>query len=309
MRPKTMLFLATSLTVGILASIGMIQYDKQSEKEPITLESEQHTLVLIASSNIENGTALNESMLQLKKWPSKDIPPEAIQSPSEAIGKVAKEKIYTGEPLFPGKLILKGSERNIPTGMRIVPVEVGLGIASGTLVQPGDHADVILVHEGTTLSETLAKPILENVVVWGLHNGSHSTSTQTNLTGTQTVSLVVSPKEAGLLTLAANTGHLCLTLRSENDPVTGNIDTVSMQDVLHESLEQQNQPVTSNRRVPSSNEANLRIAQRLPNQQSPTTSSASAETTSATPKQWSMEIMQGSELAETRRFPDLLRKP
>ena len=309
MRHKTMLFLTISLTVGILASIGMIQYDKQRKTEPITSASEQHTLVLIASSNIENGTALNESMLQLKKWPTKEIPPEAIQSPSEAIGKVAKETIYTGEPIFPGKLTLKGSERYIPAGMRIVPVELGLGIASGTLVQPGDHADVILVHEGTSLSETVAKTILENVVVWGLHNGSHATATQTNPTGTQTVSLVVSPKEAGLLTLAANTGHLCLTLRSENDAVTGNIDTVSMRDVLHESLEQQNQPVTNNRRVPGSNEANLRLAQRLPNQQSPTTPTASAEETSATPKQWSMEIMQGSELAETRRFPDSVRKP
>lgn len=309
MKPKTMLFLTMSLTAGIVASIGMIKYGKQQKTEPVTLESEQQTLVLIASANIQKGTALNESMLQLKKWPSKEVPPEAIQSPSEAIGKVAKEKVYIGEPIFAGKLSLEGAQRKIPTGMRIVPVEVGLGITSGNLIQAGDHTDVILVHEGTSLSETVAKPILENVVIWGIHNDPNTTSTQSNRTGTQTVSLVVSPKEAGLLTLASNTGHLCLTLRSENDRVTGNIDTVSMQDVLHESLKQQSQPVTSHKTITDTEEARLRLAQRLPTQESPTASTMSAEATGASQQHWSMEILQGSELAETRRFPDSLGKP
>ncbi|MCH2570773.1 MAG: Flp pilus assembly protein CpaB [Planctomycetes bacterium] len=309
MKPKTMLFLTMSLTVGIVASIGMIKYGKQQKTEPIALESEQRTFVLIASANIQKGTALNESMLQLKKWPSKEIPPEAIQSPGDAIGKIAKEKVYTGEPIFAGKLSLEGAQRKIPTGMRIVPVEVGLGIASGNLIQPGDHADVILVHEGTSLSETVAKPILENVIIWGIHNDPHGTSAPSNLTGTQTVSLVVSPKEAGLLTLASNTGHLCLTLRSANDPVTGNIDTVSMQDVLQESLEQQPQPVTRQKTITDSEEARLRLAQRLPTQESPTASPTSAEEAGANEQHWSMEILQGSELAETRRFPDSLGKP
>ena len=78
-----------------------------------------------------------------------------------------------------------------------------------------------------------------------------------------------------------------------------------MQDVLQESLEQQPQPVTRQKTITDSEEARLRLAQRLPIQESPT----SDEETGANEQHWSMEILQGSELAETRRFPDSLGKP
>lgn len=145
---------------------------------------------------------------------------------SQALGKVVKSPIISGEPLEIGKLIDTGGFIGVEAGKRAITIQVdNIGGLAGAL-SPGAHVDVL-----TTISqgeESITKTLLQNVPVVSVgQNNSASASgpvkkggglsSPGNAGGNSAVTVIVNPKQAELLTLAGQLGGFHLTLRNYSD--------------------------------------------------------------------------------------------
>ena len=93
--------------------------------------------------------------------------------------------------------------------------------AVGNLIRPGDWVDV-LVHvradQGRGILKTATKTILQNIRVYAVNNmwDISSTSGEKSLTA-KTISLIVSPEQAELVSLAVSLGDISLVMRGPDD--------------------------------------------------------------------------------------------
>lgn len=104
----------------------------------------------------------------------------------------------------------------IPVGMRAVTVRVNDVVGVAGFVLPGMRVDVLITGNPPGNRTTVTKTILQNVPVL-----SAGKTLQTDATGkpvdAPNVTLLVTPQQAELLTLAGNEGRIQLVLRNGGD--------------------------------------------------------------------------------------------
>jgi pilus assembly protein CpaB len=108
----------------------------------------------------------------------------------------------------------------IPTSMRAIAVPASLESAFGGLLRPGDRADVLLTtdqlgNEERRVTDTLLQNVL--VLAVGSDVGEVKDSGSLQRTRQTTVTLLVSPEEAQILTFAQDRGRLAISLRNPDD--------------------------------------------------------------------------------------------
>jgi pilus assembly protein CpaB len=140
-----------------------------------------------------------------------------------------------GEPLETGKLLDSGSYLIVEPGKRAITILVdAVGGLNGALI-PGSHVDILTTVKSDVSPVT--RTLLQNVPV--LSVGGASADGKTAGSSSQQngipVTVVVTPQQAELLTLANLAGTFHLTLRNYNDgtvpKMTGADLTVLMTDV------------------------------------------------------------------------------
>ena len=134
-------------------------------------------------------------------------------------------KFYGGEPIIEAKLFAKGDQGSgatdlIPKGYRVVSVKVDDVSGSG-LILPGDRVDA-LVHltDNGRIGETnrsSTRTFLHNVKVFAVNNVYSRESNRTEAITAKTISLLVTPQQAELVTLANEMGKIRLVMRSADD--------------------------------------------------------------------------------------------
>lgn len=151
---------------------------------------------------------------------------------SQAVGKMVKLPIMKGEALEMGKLLDAGGFINVRDGMRAITIQVdAVGGLNGSLI-PGSHVDIL-----TTVAQNegrVTRTLLQDIQVitvgegapsaGGAANGSGGGTAKPVSTAGMPVTLVVSPKQAELLTLANTVGSFHLTLRNFSDKRTNKMN-------------------------------------------------------------------------------------
>jgi Flp pilus assembly protein CpaB len=179
------LFLAVVAFVGVILltgnnSTGGVGVTTGPSPSPATAK------VVKAAVDIAAGTNLTASMVTLTEVPLVAAGPDTIPDTGLAIGKTLRRSVTKGETLGYSFFISSGVESNVtdglPKGLRAMAVQVSQVTGVGTLIQNGDHVDVVIsmkiqnvipdpVNKGQVIKvgdpEGSVKMVLQNVQVVG----------------------------------------------------------------------------------------------------------------------------------------------
>lgn len=178
--------------------------------------------VVVAARDLDIGATVGPADLRLEEWPANRIPEDGFHELDEVVKGVPVARILAGEPVMRRRLAPPGSgvglSPRVPVGMRAISVRVDDVTGLAGFVLPEAHVDVLVT--GTPLaspeSGRMTRTILSKVLVI-----SAGENLEPDATGkpqrVAVVTLLVSPEQAELLTLAATQGRLQLVLRNARD--------------------------------------------------------------------------------------------
>jgi pilus assembly protein CpaB len=193
--------------------------------------------VVAAAKDIPLGAVLQASDLTTMTIAGV-TPKGAILKPEIAIGRGAISTIYQGEPVLESQLAGLGSggglAPTIPTGMRASAVRVDEVVGVAGFVIPGMRVDVLVSGNppGAAAEDgVITKTILQNIQVL-----SAGTDIQRDASGkpqqVQVVTLLVTPEQAQMLSLASNSLKVQLVLRNPLDTKVDAVPENNMRSLL-----------------------------------------------------------------------------
>ncbi len=220
MRVKTLVLVMIAMVCGLLATIGISQViDRQNQNKTVS----ETVKVFVAATDVDIGAAFNAQNVKLEEWPKDRLPDGAILKLEDLENRYARQRLFPGEPILAAKLMDSNADNSltIPEGYRACSIKVSGEVVVGNLVKPGDRVDVIVfLRRGGDVPLTGTRTILRDVRVWAVNaKTERSVDDQGQVNLAQTVSLLVTPKQVEVLTLAAELGQLRLSLRRPNDPL------------------------------------------------------------------------------------------
>ncbi|MDJ0922151.1 MAG: Flp pilus assembly protein CpaB [Henriciella sp.] len=205
--------------------------------------------VLIAQADLPVGTLLTPENFEWADWPEKTVNPNYFtqlttpEAMEELTGSVVKTALFLGEPILPQKIVQKGETgfmaALLEPGMRALAVEISPESASAGFILPDDRVDVILTQDvelmdGQGMTErTLTTTILQNVRILAIDQTFGDVEGVPTMTGS-TATMELTPEQTEVVTLAARTGSLSLTLRSYADANFNNGQALSKPDVFED---------------------------------------------------------------------------
>jgi pilus assembly protein CpaB len=251
MRMKSLILIFIALGCGLVASIGISQVMDRGGSGS-SMEMEQ---ILVALTDIDINTKLDDKNVKLEDWPKAKVPEGAIRRLEDIQEKFAYARFYKGEPLHASKITDSSSSTatKIPDGYRAMPVKVEEDTVMKAIA-PGDKVDVMVflkrdVNAG--ILETGAFTILKNVRVFAVNTNTERNTSDTSGKGEsamfRTISLLLKPDHTRELAVASRMGKILLTLRppSEKDEPGEEVST-SIAEILKGSAENASEPVANN---------------------------------------------------------------
>ena len=242
MRGKSLALLVLALGCGLVASIGVTQViaKRHADAPAPTVDTESIFVVL---EDVALGDPLTAQVLKLEPWPKSKIPEGAFTKIEDLEGRRARTKLFAGEPVIERKLLAKGENAGgisplIPKGMRVVSVKVDRVSSGGGLILPGDRVDVVVFLTQATnrgIPESTTRTILQDIRVFAVNDEfdlETSDADKRSITNAQTVSLLVTPKQAQIVMLAAEMGKIRLILRSPEDDAQTELASATTRNVL-----------------------------------------------------------------------------
>jgi len=244
MRLNTMITLGASAAFGLMAVFlarswinGAVENEfRDTRPETTLITPEIQTIpVIVANVDLSFGDTLTEDNVRIVQFPDDIIPYESFENFEDLFGPdaadtpstIALTSIRRNEPVLPHKISGpngKGSlSARIRPGYRAASIRVDAVTGVSGFIVPGDLVDVI--YTATPAADDTADIyrsdiILQSVQVLGIDQNLSDETSEARLA--KTVTLEVNHEEAQRLSLATQTGHLSLILRSvgEDTPAT-----------------------------------------------------------------------------------------
>lgn len=227
MRPKSIILLVLALGCGLVASIGINQLMADRGK---SAPSGETVSIFVAVQDINMNDPVTQEMLKLEPWPKDKLQPGALVKLDQIVGRRTKMRILAGEPILEGKLLAtgengqQGAGDQIPAGMRAVAVKSDDVTSTGSLIRPGDRVDVV-VHlqrnDGRGIRETTSRTFLRDIKIFAVNDEfERSPNGEGGKITAKTVTLLVLPQQAELISLATELGKIRLVMRGPNDSDT-----------------------------------------------------------------------------------------
>ncbi|MEW6173977.1 MAG: Flp pilus assembly protein CpaB, partial [Bacillota bacterium] len=174
-----------------------------SHAEP---EQEVMVPVLAVAREIPYNTVITPEMVTVIRIPKEYAHPQALRSPSDATGKVAKVTLLKDEIILSNKIAVKGQPNRfsykIPPKQRAITLAVNeiTGVAGFPTV--GDRLDILLTKENQNGTQTTTMLQNKEILATGAISMPKEDGTQRLV---PSVTLIVTPLEAENLTLAETT--------------------------------------------------------------------------------------------------------
>lgn len=218
--------LLIALALGLCA--GVVAWLSIKSKEHRIKDKWQTVNVLCAKVDIPEGTELDQDMIAVKEMPTQFVTESFIKVDEDGslksdspVGQRVMVPLKAGDPIlvshFESAREADFSTMINPKG-RAVTIDVQEKTAVGLWVRPNDHVDVIGNFRDPENQQLKTVTLLQNVVV--LATGritANTTYVSDEEKKFQTVTLLVLPEEAEILTLAQELGSLTLLLRNPDD--------------------------------------------------------------------------------------------
>jgi len=215
-------FLGVLAFAFVVASVASLMLYRLLNRPQQTKAATNMTQIALATRDLEVGTVLKESDVQLADWAG-PVPVGASTRAQDLVGRGVIMPIYAREPLIESRLAAKGAGGGlaamIPPGMRAVAVRVNEVVGVAGFVVPGMRVDVLISGNrpgGDGNLGTLTRTLLQNLEV--LSAGQDFKKDQEGKPITvQVVNLLVTPEQAEELSLATSQTTVQLVLRNPLD--------------------------------------------------------------------------------------------
>ncbi len=233
MKVTRIIILAVALGAGLLAALLMRNMMSSEPKVKVAENANGPQMdiseVLVASGDIQMGSALNSGDLSWQKWPKSGLNGAFItraarpSAKEDLVGTIARTPILGGEPIKESRLIR--SDRGfmsaiLPKGKRAVAVEVRAVNTAGGFILPNDRVDVILTRQarrGAAGDSHVSETILSNIRVLAIDQKLSENEGEKTVVAQDTATLELNPADAETLAQAAQLGNISLALRSIAD--------------------------------------------------------------------------------------------
>ncbi|MHB9155421.1 MAG: Flp pilus assembly protein CpaB [Endomicrobiales bacterium] len=210
--------------------------------------------VIVARQRIDQGTTISAALLEERVIPKEYLQPRAVQSVKELadsegrLSYIAVAPIERGEQVVTTKLSLLGVDTGIssiiPTDRRALTLAFDSEEVAG-LVKPGNRVDIVGVFEYRDKEDRQQEEsvcVLQNILVLSVGKsflgsvqaeGKKGNGFMTNESesGRIPVSFAVTPRQAEVLSLAAEKSRLRLSLRPIGDDEIFEFEAVKIQDI------------------------------------------------------------------------------
>ena len=218
--------LLIALGLGLVA--GLVAYSAIKAKEREVKKGWETVKILCAQQDIPEGTELDQEMVAVKDMPVRFVTDSFIRIEDD---NSSKQELPFGQrvlvPLKAGDPILvshfeSNREAEFSTMInqkgRAVTIDVQEKQAVGLWVRPNDHVDVVGTFRDPEQHELKTLTLLQNVIVLATgRTNANTTYIPEEDKKYQSVTMLVLPEEAEILTLAQESGSLTLLLRNPAD--------------------------------------------------------------------------------------------
>jgi pilus assembly protein CpaB len=176
--------------------------------------------IVVTTRPLGVGVMIKPADVKIAKVPADGFPKGAFTRVEEVLDRPVVSNILLDEPVLEGRLAAKGSglglAPTIPVGMRAVAVRVNDVAGVAGYVLPGMRVDVLVTGRPPNADGNITTTCLQNILVL-----SAGQTIQPDARGqaiqAPTVTLLVDPTQAEILTLANSDGHIQLVLRNSSD--------------------------------------------------------------------------------------------
>jgi pilus assembly protein CpaB len=221
---RTFLVIVLALACGISAAIGIQQFRPEGETKVV---KEETVNVVVAAVNMQRGARITDSMIYTRPWPKSEAPPEAIEKPEEAIGRMVHIPMLTGDVVVLKKISKEGEGSGLPAlikpGLRAFTIFTPpTEIKSGFLL-PGHHVDVLLTlksRQGYGRQDNLdgtTVVLVSDVEIIASGKDLAPPIGKERIEDLLSVTLQVTEEQALSLSMARTEGTLSLALRNSSD--------------------------------------------------------------------------------------------
>lgn len=191
-----------------------------SGSTPKKAEATDQKDLVVAVKPLAMGSTIKTGDVKLTKVPVDQFPKHGFSKVEEVLDRPIMSNILQDEPVLEPRLAQRGAgggiAPSIPDGMRAAAVRVTDDSAVAGFVLPGMRVDVLVTGRPGNGGDTVTRTVLQNILVL-----SAGTTIQADARGqavnAPTVTLLVSPDQAEILTLAGNEGRIKLVLRNGGD--------------------------------------------------------------------------------------------
>jgi pilus assembly protein CpaB len=218
---------ALFIALGLGSFAGVVSYAAIRTQQQKLRNDWRTVRILCAARDVPEGAEVDRDMLAARDFPVRFVTESFLRVRDDGtvkddpVGQRLRAPLKAGDPIlashFEGVRDTDLSAMVNPRG-RAVTIDVQERNAVGLWVKPNDHVDVIGSFRDGQTQSLRTVTLLQNVIV--LATGKVNASTPPG--GDQdhrytTVTLLVLPEEAEILTLAQETGTLTLLLRNPED--------------------------------------------------------------------------------------------
>ena len=180
--------------------------------------------LVVAAQPLAVGVEIKPGDLKLARVARDRVPEGSFKKIEEVIGRAVVSNVLMDEPVNAARLAERGSGFGlatvIPAGMRAVSVKVNEVVGVAGFVLPGMRVDVLATMRPPGDAGARIATILQSVPVL-----SAGQQIQPDASGkavnVPVVTLLVTPEQAEILTLAGNEGKIQLVLRNSADLALG----------------------------------------------------------------------------------------
>jgi pilus assembly protein CpaB len=213
-------FLVVAIAVGLAGAATYLVY-KTIQSRPVQQVEVAHAYAVVAAHPLSLGTKVAATDVKVVPWPAANPVPGGFATIEEVLDRGIVAPVDENVPLTASNVAPKeggvGLPPTIPPGMRAISVRVNEVIGVAGFVVPSTRVDVmVILAQGAS---KIARVVVNNVQVLtaGTRFDQEAARKGEALPDTSVVTLMVTPSDAELISLAASEGSIMLTLRNPLD--------------------------------------------------------------------------------------------
>lgn len=175
--------------------------------------------VVVAAVEIPFGVQVEATHVKVVDWPVGAVPQGAINSAEAALGRIATQTVFPGEPLLASRVVEHAGGSTLASfiseGMRAVAVRVDDVRGVAGFLRPGNYVDVMAIRSISGRRDPQTRTILENIRVLAVDQTASPDKSSPVVV--RAVTLEVTPVQAEEIAKATEAGKVQLTLRNPKD--------------------------------------------------------------------------------------------